>query len=136
MTVKAEVLKAISAAPRCQFPEEIQASLPHMKLATIRSACFDLLYDPSSGVKAARKDRPDAPIASVFYCRPDQIAGVEGLLPYEKIERKPRAGAKVASPDMLLTLPIEGDNKVSSVTVTVDCARKLYAQLGALFGGG
>lgn len=138
MAIRDEVLRAVRASPRCVFSEEIQAALPHIKIGSIQSAAFELL---DKGVlRAFKKDRPNAPIATVFYERDDQVAGVQGLMPYSKMIRAPRVYASkvpdAAEPDVLITLTIEGDKKVQSVTVTFDCARRLHATLSRVFASG
>jgi len=129
MSIRNEVLRAIAASPTCLFPEEIHARMPHAKIATVRATCFDLVEEGGQ-LKAKKKDRPGQRIACVFYLRDDQIAGVEGLMEYE-----PRVISPKTKPvtDALLTLPITGDAKVTSITLTIDSARALHQTLCALF---
>ena len=131
MTIKEQVLAAIQSSRHAVFAEDITHLIKNVKLNTVVSAAFDLVREGK--VKAARKNRQDHPIACVYFVREDQIAGMEGLMPYEPRRRAARSKGKPEAEDVMIAIPLEG-NKTD--LVTIGQAYKIYKQLRALFEKG
>lgn len=131
MTIKDEVLKVIVGSPTALFAEDISHRMPHAKLATIKSSCWALADEGK--VKVKKKDRQDAKISHVFYVREDQIAGMEGLMDYERRTIGPRHKEEPTVEEVMIAIPLaEGKTDL----VTIEQARKIYRQLTPIFGKG
>ncbi len=129
MTIKKEVLKVIETAKKCVFAEDISHIIPHVKLASIRSACWELVKEGT--VFAKKKDRQDGTLQAVFYSTAEQLAGVEGLMNYERRILGPRTKKEdVKAEDVMIAIPLEGGK---TDLVTIGQARKIYNQLAAIF---
>jgi len=123
----------INDAERAMFPDDVAALLPSLNADTVKSACYDLR---SAGrVRAMKSSRGDKTSCCVFYVKPSQIKDIEGLRPYHSY--KHRSTGKVITreaepvPDVLIMVPIEGDNEVTTLTLSLASIRKLHKTLSS-----